>query len=724
MAYATKYTLTWKDYEDVTWVAYFKEDGFAGDATALTPGSTPCVINWNSSDKYQPIVGTHVDFQILYNEANELYVEGTTDLSVEITRSTVPVWNGFVSPGQYLWRFNEPKSFVTITANDRLGELKNIKFEDGSGDPYFGQEEQAVVIANILLKTGQTFPIWEAINIFDDNHTTGAGYSCLDQTYIYQEKYWDEQTDERGSCYDVLMEILTNYGAQVRQYNSTWIITRANSFCLDTIYFRVFNFAGVYSSNTSSTSYVSIDADHFYINADQEITKQAGISLCEVIQKPPRRENILANGSFDSFTWTGSAFTYWAVSGSPNYSSSGDRLIMRSNQSASAPTEYITDTINITKAKSININFDYVATFAGSPTYQSIILMIREDVTGQYLTATGWSGSLDYYAITPEDSDTDYSISIEVPEVVSGGGFDVRTSLIIRIYEFHNENTPASNYFYMDNFRVEADCATAEEKLHTYENTANINNVKSIGVALGDSWRSDYYTGISGDDEYYITTYDGDDDVTTEWSITGDPTAAAPLCEVLARQTVEGFRRSLDLFRGTIRSNAYDMSHLAFRDSNLVDEYGFEKSYFPLGISLDVRRNEWNGEWIECPATYTDEEMEWDSHDCGGDATITGNVLEIDSWINSGSGSFAYFDDYTAVAGETIRLVVELTNDGSSTAPIIYLAGYGIALSFGTNNISYTFTTAGAKTIELGYSTSPRTFNFTCTVDLYSITGV
>jgi hypothetical protein len=197
MAYATKYTLTWKDYEDVTWVAYFKEDGFAGDATALTPGATPCVINWNSSDKYQPIVGTHVDFQILYNEANELYVEGTTDLSVEITRSTVPVWNGFVSPGQYLWRFNEPKSFVTITANDRLGELKNIKFEDGSGDPYFGQEEQAVVIANILLKTGQTFPIWEAINIFDDNHTTGAGYSCLDQTYIYQEKYWDEQTDER-----------------------------------------------------------------------------------------------------------------------------------------------------------------------------------------------------------------------------------------------------------------------------------------------------------------------------------------------------------------------------------------------------------------------------------------------------------------------------------------------------------------------------------------------
>ena len=119
--------------------------------------------------------------------------------------------------------------------------------------------------------------------------------------------------------------------------------------------------------------------------------------------------------------------------------------------------------------------------------------------------------------------------------------------------------------------------------------------------------------------------------------------------------------------------------------------------------------------------------MEWASHDCGGDATITGNSIEIDSWTSSGAGSFAYFDDYTAVvAGETIRLVVEITDDGSSNLPAILIGGVGHGLSWGTNYITQYFSTAGVKTIELyRYDIPPtKTFNLTCVVDVYSITGI
>ena len=200
MAYATKYTLTWQDVDGNTWIVAFQEDDFGGSATALTPAATPMVTTWNSSDKYQPIAGSSVEFQFLYNSGNNLYVEGSRDLYVIVERAAVQVWWGWVSPGQYLWNFNNPKNFTTITATDGLGELKNIKFEDGSGDPYYGQEEQIVVIANILLKTGLTLPIHEAVNIFDAGHTTGSTYSALNQTYIYQDKYWDEQTDERANC--------------------------------------------------------------------------------------------------------------------------------------------------------------------------------------------------------------------------------------------------------------------------------------------------------------------------------------------------------------------------------------------------------------------------------------------------------------------------------------------------------------------------------------------
>lgn len=728
MAFATKYTVTWKDVANVTWDLYFQRDGYSGDVETFTPGSAPAVLTYHGGDKYQPIVGSSVDIQLLYESAiDDLYSEESHYTKVLLRRATMTIWSGFLSPGQYFRQFNQPVHFVTLTATDGLGELKNIKFEDSDGDPFWGQEVESVIIANILFKTGIASSINEAVNIFDTNHTTGFAYSPLNQTYMYQEAYWDEQTDERSNCYDVLTDILVKYGATIRKANNEWYILRPNSFSLGTIYFRVFTSFGIYDSNDSYTSYNSVDYLLKYLFADQEITKIAGVGKCEVTQKPPRRENLLKNGSFDEFTWDGSAFDYWSVSGTPAYAHSVNKLLMRSNDDTSSPTEYIYTSVDAYKAKSININFDYKAIFVGTPTYKTIIFQIREDFTGQYLTTSGWSGSVSTYNFVPVATDTDYSMSIDVPEVITGG-FDVKTRLIISIYEFFNENAASGNYFLLDNMRIDVDYAVADSKLHSYDNAITINNIMSIDSALGDSWNTEVAPGASFDDSYYVNTFDAtSDDLTEEWSITGDPTAAAPLCEVLARQTVEGFRRSVDLFRGTFRT-AYAgyFPAKSFRDENIVDEYGFAKSFFPGGIALNTRENQWSGEWIECPATYTDEELEWDSHDCGGDATITGNQLEVDEWTVPGAGDFAYFDSYTAVAGETIRLIATFINSGGMTsAPAFVIDGDTQSWDWGTNYITYYCDTAGAKTIEL-YANPAVTpiINMTATIDVYSITGI
>jgi len=723
MAYATKYTLTWKDVDNVTWVAYFKEDGFGGSITTLTPEATPCTINWNSSDKYQPIVGTNADFQIKYEEANALYVEGNRALSVEIQRDAVAVWYGFVVPGQYFWAFNNPVNFVTITANDSLGELKNIKFEDGSGDPYYGQEEQAVVIANILLKTGLTLPIWEAVNIFDDNHGQGAAYSALNQTYIYQEQFWDEKTDERGNCYEVLENILKNYGASIRQYNSLWLITRINSFSLDTIYWRVFNFSGVYSSNTSSTSFVSIDANHYYLYTDQEITKQAGVSTCDVTQSPPYRENIFKNGSFDSFTFTGGVPDYWADGGSPTYSADAGALKMGSAESASIPTEYIEASMNIDFAESVSVSFDITPTYAGSPTYKTYVLQFYSVTDALYYTVgSGWQAGVGYWSQAAGATATAEHISITLPETTANKGFLRGFNLRCRIYEFYNENAPATNYFHLDNLRMEVSTEKPTTKIHTYTNTGDGNTLDSKDIIMGDTWRGDYFASEAVEDMYLITKYSSGANPTTDWSITGDPTASARLGMVLARQTVEGYRRSVDVFRGTIRSNAYDLGHLAFQDASFTDEYGYKKRYFPMGISYDARRAEYSGEWIECPLTYVDEEMEWASHDCGGDATITGNSIEVDDWTSTG-GDFAYFDEYTAVAGETVAVVITLTNDGGSDGVAFTIDDNNQNIPWGTSYLRFRRATAGNITFELN-ATVDNNVNITCVIDVYSLTGV
>ena len=109
MAFATKYSITFKDYIDNTWHIYFQEDGFSGDVTTLTPGPDPVHIYLDSSDKYQPIVGSYAEIQMVYqSECDALYTENSDDIQVLIVNDADTRWRGFLSPGQYTRHFNQP----------------------------------------------------------------------------------------------------------------------------------------------------------------------------------------------------------------------------------------------------------------------------------------------------------------------------------------------------------------------------------------------------------------------------------------------------------------------------------------------------------------------------------------------------------------------------------------------------------------------------------------
>jgi hypothetical protein len=78
-------------------------------------------------------------------------------------------------------------------------------------------------------------------------------------------------------------------------------------------------------------------------------------------------------------------------------------------------------------------------------------------------------------------------------------------------------------------------------------------------------------------------------------------------------------------------------------------------------------------------------------------------VLEIDSWDIPSSGDFAYFDNYAAIAGETIRVVVNFTDDGSSYLPAIYINGdQQSPRTWGLNYYTYRAASDGDVTIEMG----------------------
>jgi len=731
MAFATEYYVSWMDVEGVSWDIYFQQEGGDANAEELTPGITPLVITWNGSEKYQTIVGSNADIQIVYESAvDELYTETSHTTKVLVQRDSTVIWRGWLTPGQYYKQFNQPVHYVTLSANDGFGELKNIKFEDGSGDPYFGQATEMAVISNILAKIdpGWTF-IMDAVNIFDANHTTGAAYSPLNQTYLYQEAYWDEQTDERANCDVVLEDILKKYGAHIRQgfiapsYTGVYIL-RTNSYCTSPIYVRIFSLAGVYQSNTSYTSYDFTASDLQYLYADAEVRKIPGIGGCEVTQNPPRRSNMIKNGSFDSFTWDSGVPIYWDdvySSGTTlNIEESGDKLKIGACGNSSTPTEYIEYSTTVDYATSVNLSLDWTPTFTGSPTYKNLVLQIYSVTFAKYLVTAGtWQSGVGYVSFTGGASGTEIHESIDIPD--EGTGFGRGNTLRIRIYEFYCEQNAATNYALVNNVRLDVEMSKPETRLHSYDNSISINNTDKKEIAWGDSWRSDFGTSTT-DYSYFINTYAASvtGSLTTLWSITGDPTAAAKIGEVLARQTVEGYRRSLDSISATLRGQQTNLSYIAIRDSNFEDEYGWTKYFFPTQISLDARRNEWSGEWIECPATYTDESIEWASSDYA-DYSITADSIEVNS--SAGNGT-ATSDPYTAVAGETVRVIIVLTDDGSSDIPSCDIGGTAETLVFGTNRFTVRFSTAGAKTVVLGGDDAGDNHNYTATITFYSITGV
>ena len=363
MARAIKYQCNFEDVNGIAWILLFDEEGWGGGITTLTPAANPAVFTWNQSDKYQTVIGSTAEIKLVYESAiDELYTEESQDIRLTAYRNAALFWQGFLSPGQYFRQFNQPVHTVTLTASDGLGELKGMKFVGLLDAPYYYSKTEIEIVATILQKTGLTQTIYDTIDVFEDGYAVTATDSPLEQTYIWPERYWDELTDNSDNCYTVLVDILKKYGASVRYSTGHWYLLRPNAFSArEDISYRVFTYAGVYSSNSTFTSYNTIDTDMFYIYANQEVSKLPGVGSAQVTLTPGKRTNDLKNGSFDDFTWNGSDPYYWTNSGA-TYDDTKivDALTLYTNEAATQPTNYIySEIIRYEGVKSIKLTLDY-----------------------------------------------------------------------------------------------------------------------------------------------------------------------------------------------------------------------------------------------------------------------------------------------------------------------------------------------------------------------------
>ena len=771
MAYATKYSCTFKDVENITWVIYFQEDGFSGSVTTFTAGRDPVLLKYNGQDKYQPIVGSSADITLVYeSDIDNLYTEEDFDIKVLIYRAGFAHWGGYLVPGLYYRQFNSPKHYVTLTAVDGLGKLKDIKFEDGSGDPYFYQDKEIDVIADILGKIDLGFGITETVNIYEDDYDSDPEDSPLQQTYIYPEYYWDELNDESMSCYDVLGDILKRYGANIRQSQSYWLITRPNSFWQDSVQSRTYTSSGTLSTYPSYTTYDEIDSATFWIHGNAELRKMAGLGRCEVTVSNARRENILKNGSFDNHTWAtkngdlNDVPYYWSVSNNGFVSTSSDYMKVYSNGVTTIPVSAsgsISTTVDYVKARTIRLGFRYQIiynTVGGAPTNAAYVLKLSMNASGagdKYLTnydsGSGhvhngdltWASSVntttgDGLLIRDLIADSDSSMSdfeedtFEFPSYYDAGNFPNTGEIKVEIFRMWcdkawDDTEPNLIQLRVDRvwLEIESQNDFPQQFTYSYENPSTVYRTERIDLNFADRFDEDYdgsptSAGNEDDQFFNLTEATGRGNETTSWYIQGDNTASAKLAEVLARQTVEGYRRSLDVIRGTVRTAALTTEAKALKDSNFEDEYGYEKSFWPTQLSYNIHRNEWEGEWVEIPPTYNDQDVDWAS-DTYGTATRVNNLLTLATDPVGGTDT-ATSDSYTAVDGEVIRVVARVYNNLGDLPNYAFDGNTG-TLSDGYNYLEFTCSSDGAKTFQVNH-TDGETAICQVNLKLYAMTGI
>jgi hypothetical protein len=742
MAFACKYRSTFVAVGGVTWTVDFEWDGWGGGITALTPGVTPLVMRYNTDDKYNPIVSSSLDIQVVYESAvDDFFVENEKAVRVRVRKAGAYFWLGFLVPNQYFKKFSSKPYYANFTATDQFKQLQNIKFEDGSGDPYYGLSTDLVVIGNILDKLGYDLLLKEELNIYEVDFDRTAADSPLDQVYFYPEMYWNETTDERGDCYTVLSDILKKYGARIFQWDNNWYIQRPNAAWSERTQ-RGFSSANppVYASNALVTQKWNRSDNGGVWLANPEITMIPRLGRAEITADPKYKSNAIKNSTFRDFTQTGGLMRYWTTSGAMTEADGSIDL-----HSATTAADYIKMESGLRGVRSIR--FVMECRIDWDSTVTSCVAKFKFEHDGYSYTTSGWtSGSSTYdwdiyTALHPADGMGAYGtfqISFPMPQAeVEAWDWGGATTFDVTIYELETSVAHANNHFYIRDVRLEVDYLdnTPQTIVYSFDNTVTGYNVKRESLRQIDA---DYVAVanlpyfVPGDTLPYLHGSTSPRDETVQWYIYGDidttPVSedanasgtAETIQELLARQYVQSAWLPREVLTGTLHKGDYAY-YTALEEDELTDAQGYPKIFVPVDMERDVRLDQWTGTWEEATPIYTDLSVVWDSHTYGS-ASISGNNITLSTNPVVGTDT-ADSDDYTCIEGEMIRVIARVHDyEPGSDLPNYDYDGNTGTLAEGYNYLQFRATT-GANLFQINHTNGE---NADCQVQIwiYSLKGM
>lgn len=263
--YATRWCLQYFDLHNRMTRVDIEEKDYAGSITYVKGGSNPFVLAWSNlgeTNIFTRIFGSvatislisETDFMFL-----DLFTQDERKFRVkqykDVGAGLVLKWIGFVLPMAYSEPYYIDRNYeVQITANDQIGNLKDIDFSDDSGNKFTGSMSFLDAICAILRKTDILNDLRDSVNIFELTMQDDAEDSSIQQGYFDASIYF------KNNCEDVLVSLMTTFGARVYQAEGYWNVELIEQRSSSSIAHRIFTLYGVYSSNSTANPVSNIKA--------------------------------------------------------------------------------------------------------------------------------------------------------------------------------------------------------------------------------------------------------------------------------------------------------------------------------------------------------------------------------------------------------------------------------------------------------------------------------
>lgn len=192
---------------------FISKKNYAGVVQQRSLGRAPIL----KRERNGNILGTSLEIYAeckVDGEFSQLYTSSADEFLVEVYRSRVLLWTGFVSPELYSEPDIAPPYDVQIIATDGLGELKNYDFVQG-GNPRSFLGHLNAMLAHTSLDLG--VEAVSSLEYYDDGWSGNTGMMSV---------VTDMSHREGEDCYEVMQSMLSSVNAVITQQEGKWMVIR------------------------------------------------------------------------------------------------------------------------------------------------------------------------------------------------------------------------------------------------------------------------------------------------------------------------------------------------------------------------------------------------------------------------------------------------------------------------------------------------------------------